>query len=135
MGRLDEGYSADSQQSHERTHSRRRGVREQFNTGAPKSDGHAEKERFRGDDEQVEWIGTNAESTGQYTDKAAVEVDRHRGIDSDTVIGVALALENLFVNPQDEQEEKKYVPKAERRHKHKPKNKITQSRDDWEMEM
>lgn len=132
MGRLDEGYSADSQQSNERTHSRRQSVREQLKAGVPKSDGHAEKERFRSGDEQNIGTGTNASSTGQYADKAAVEVDRDRISTSDIVIGAVVAIENLLaVNDQPkEKEQKKQVVERKNRQKKKQHHE-----HDWEMSL
>lgn len=84
--------------------------------------------------EQAETAGANITGKGRDRLEDTPEMDSSGSGVAASVLGASLALANLISQPE-EPEEKKYVPKAEPRRKHKQKNKITQSRDDWEMEM
>lgn len=136
MGGLEKRNSAGGSQRIEPSSNSDKRLRENITEGLSADDGQFGNESSGFIERQAERVGAVASSAGQYADQAKMEVDGDWSSVAGAVIGAAVALENLLVSPQDEQEEKKYVPKLERGHKHKSKNKITHDRDkEWEMEM
>jgi len=131
MEGLDGQYSTDSRTGDERTHTSRQSVRKQLKKSVQQSDGNDNDKCGEVVEQQDFQAGTNAPSTGQHTDQASVEVDMHRGIDTDSIIEAVVALENLLaVRDQPKKEEQKQV--VERKNRQKKK----QSHDhDWEMSL
>lgn len=83
---------------------------------------------------KIETTGTDVTGKGHDRLEDTPEMDSGGDGVAASVLGASLALASLLNQPE-EQEEKKYVPKAEKRYKQKKKQTITRSRDDWEMEM
>lgn len=134
MGKLGGTDTAGSKQSNEQSGSSRGGLRKHPAAGLSTQHEQSENGSKQNPHGQVKSIREQLASARQHNDQTEVEVDRDRSSHTDLIVGAAMAIANLIVEPEED-EKKKYVPKAERRHKQKKKS-ITPNRDkDWEMEM
>ena len=127
MGGLEEGHHAGGGNSYERPLTGRPSLRKRFEAGVqqPNRDGNRRsdrsfwKENFK--------TGKDASGTGFDPVESPLEVDGHRGGGAGSVIGAAVAVENLlFVNDRPEEEKK---PEQAIEHKTPQKKKQARSYD------
>ena len=109
-------------------------LREKPAVGFSESDECAELGGQENDNGADNGIGENAQSAGLVRLETPAQMDGGGRDAAAVVLGAALALGSLVSQPEDEQQ-KKYVPKAGKRHKRRRKQTISHNRDDWDMEL